>query len=248
MDRKLKLLKIITAENKVSVADLAIKLDVSQVTIRKYLDELVAKGLAKREHGFAVALDNDDLSYRLAHNYSIKSKIAQAAAKDISDGEILMIESGSTSALFAEVIAKTKNGVRIITNSVFIANYIRDYKNIAITLLGGDFQGSAQVNTGPLTTLAAEQFSVDKLFLGTDGFDPKQGFSSVNHLRADTVKQMAKSANQVIILSDSEKFSQRALVKLFAIDEVAMVYTDKGIDNASQLALRQAGVIVEVVE
>lgn len=247
MKRKIKILNIIAKETKVSVSDLSRIIGVSQVTIRKDLDELSSKGLITREHGFAVALNNDDLTTRLARNYSVKSKIAKCAAMDIKDGEIVMIESGSTCALFAEELCRTKSFGQIITNSIFISNFIRDFPNIKVTLLGGEYQREAQVNIGPLTTLCTSQYKTDKIFVGADGFDSEFGFTSINILRADTVQNMAKSANKIIILCDSEKFNEIGLAKLFSMDQIYMIYTDSGIDAKSKHILEEHGVIVKTV-
>lgn len=246
MDRKIQLLNIISDEGKVSVADLSRIVGVSQVTIRKDLDELSAKGLISREHGFAVALNNDDLATRLARNYSLKSKIAKCASNDIKDGEVVMIESGSTCALFAEEISKNKSFAKIITNSVFIANFIRDYVNVDVTLLGGEYQRESQVNIGPLTTLCSSQYKADKIFIGTDGFDKEVGFTGVNIMRVDTVQNMSKSASKIIILCDSEKFNERGLVRLFETNQIYMVYTDSGIKKETKEFLEQNGVIVKI--
>ncbi len=226
MKRKDQILELIVSEGKISVVDLANKMNVSQVTIRKDLDYLAAKGLITREYGYALTLSNDDISNRLIHNYSTKLKIAKLAAQAVSDGEIIMIESGSTCALLAEELCKTKKNIKIITNSIFIANFLREYKNVDITILGGEFQSVSQVNTGPITRLCAEQYMVDKLFVGVDGFDENYGFFGADILRTYAVKDMANCAKKVIILTISDKFKERGLVKLFKPEEVYAVYSD----------------------
>lgn len=248
MKRKIQLLNIILKEGKVSVADLSNLVGVSQVTVRKDLDELVAKGLIAREHGFAIALNNDDLATRLSRHYSVKRKIAGCAAQDIRDGEVVIIESGSTCALFAEELCKSKMSTRIITNSVFIANFVRDFNNADVTLLGGEYQKESQVNIGPLTTLCAAQYKADKIFIGTDGLDLETGFTGTNILRVDTVQNMARSANKIIVLCDSEKFNERGLVKLFDINQIYMVYTDNGVTSQAKQAMEDSGVIVKIVD
>ncbi len=247
MDRKIKLLNIINEEKKISVVDLAEKLCVSQVTIRKDLDELEKRGLLEREHGFAVALNNDDLSNRLAHNYSIKSRIAKAAASDILDGEVLMIESGSTCSLFAEQICKQRNSAKIITNSVFISNFIREYTNVNVTILGGEYQKQSQVNIGPLTSICASQYKVDKLFIGADGFDENYGLTGLNMMRVDTVQKMSESAKKIIVLCDSEKFGRISIVKLFPFERIHCIYTDKGLNEEVKKQLENNGIIVKIV-
>ena len=182
------------------------KLDVSQVTIRKDLVFLEGKGLLKREHGFAVMISSDDINNRLSFNYDVKSKIAIKAANIVENGETVMIESGACCALLAKELATNKRDVTIITNSAFIASYIRKCPYAKVVLLGGDYQTESQVVVGPITRKCIEGFYVDKLFVGTDGFTEKMGFTGKNHMRAEIVRAMAENAKKVIVLTESTKF------------------------------------------
>ena len=106
-----------------------------------------------REHGFATLNSSDDINNRLAYHYDIKQRIAKLAVESIEDGETVMIESGSCCALVALEIAQTKKDVTIITNSAFIADYIRKVAKIRIILLGGEYQNESQVMVGPITKM-----------------------------------------------------------------------------------------------
>ena len=123
--RHTKILELITENKKMEVTKLSQLLSVSQVTIRKDLIQLENSGLIVREHGFATLNSSDDINNRLAYHYDIKQRIAKLAVESIEDGETVMIESGSCCALVALEIAQTKKDVTIITNSAFIADYIR---------------------------------------------------------------------------------------------------------------------------
>ncbi|MDS6036423.1 DeoR family transcriptional regulator, partial [Streptococcus pneumoniae] len=81
----------------------------------------------RREHGYAVLNSGDDLNVRVSFNYDTKRRIAQKTAELISDNETILIESGSTCALLAEEICRSKRNVKIVTNSYFIADYVRNY-------------------------------------------------------------------------------------------------------------------------
>ena len=138
--RHTKILELITENKKMEVTKLSQLLSVSQVTIRKDLIQLENSGLIVREHGFATLNSSDDINNRLAYHYDIKQRIAKLAVESIEDGETVMIESGSCCALVALEIAQTKKDVTIITNSAFIADYIRKVAKIRIILLGGEYQ------------------------------------------------------------------------------------------------------------
>ena len=244
MNRKTKIIEIVEKEGNISVKDLAKILGVSQVTIRKELTEVDEKNLIQREHGYAMRLNKNRIDNRIAVNYATKLTIANLACEHITDGEIIMMESGSTNTLLAGVIASRRKNVTIITNSIYIANYLRDNQNISIILLGGLFQKEPQVNTGPLTRWCAQQFSVDKIFVGVDGFDRIRGFSAIDLDRTETVRDMAKSAKKVCVVTDSSKFNGKSTVQLFGLDEVCSVYTDSQIPKEDRETLEKAGVKV----
>ena len=126
--RHTKLLEYITLHGKTEVSALAEYLGTSKVTIRKDLDFLSEKGILKRERGYAVPNDPSDINYRMAFHLDTKQRIAQIAATYVKDGETVIVESGSTCALFAEELAKTKQNVTIITNSMYLANYVCSYQ------------------------------------------------------------------------------------------------------------------------
>ncbi|WP_288477822.1 DeoR/GlpR family DNA-binding transcription regulator [uncultured Clostridium sp.] len=248
LDRHSKILKLLTENKKVEVTKLSELLDVSQVTIRKDLINLENKGLIIREHGFATLNSSDDINNRLAYNYEIKRRIAQIASELVDDGETIMIESGSCCALLALEIAKTKKDITIITNSAFISEYIRKYPNIKIILLGGEYQKESQVMVGPITKICVQNFFVDKLFIGTDGFSKNSGFTGKDYMRSETVRDMANQANNVIILTESTKFSQKGVVNLITIDLISSVITDENIPKEYEDYLSSKDVEVKKVE
>lgn len=248
LDRHSKILKLLTENKKIEVTKLSELLDVSQVTIRKDLINLENKGLIIREHGFATLNSSDDINNRLAHNYEIKRRIAQIASELVNDGETIMIESGSCCALLALEIAKTKKDITIITNSAFISEYIRKYPNIKIILLGGEYQKESQVMVGPITKSCVQNFFVDKLFIGTDGFSKNSGFTGKDYMRSETVRDMANQANNVIILTESTKFSQKGVVNLITIDLISSVITDENIPKEYEDYLSSKDIEVKKVE
>ena len=103
-------------------------------------------------------------------HHETKQRIARKAATYVQDGETLIIESGSTCTLFAYELAKIRQNITIITNSMYLASYVKDHNNIQIILLGGMLQPYGQSLVGPLTKEAVKAFHVDKIFTGTDGY------------------------------------------------------------------------------
>ena len=242
------ILELLGARGRLEVTALAERLGVSPVTMRKDLDALERRGVIRREHGYAIFGGNDDINNRLAYHYEEKRRIAREAARLVAVGETVMIENGSCCALLAEEIARTKPGAIIITNSAFIASYIRHIEGAHVVLLGGDFQNDAQVLVGPILRVCAQQFFVDKLFVGVDGYSERLGFMTNNHLRVQAVRDMAEQADKVIVLTESSKFARSSTVPLAVSKGVHAVITDSSLRPEDEAMLGRAGIRVYKAE
>jgi DeoR/GlpR family transcriptional regulator of sugar metabolism len=206
------------------------------------LDLLEERGLIRRIHGYASLDSIDDLGQRMAYNYSIKRRLAKAAAATVEDGETVMIESGSCCAFLAEELAMSQRDITIITNSTFIANYVGHSPHVKLILLGGLYQPSSQVVVGPMTSKCGDIFFSDKFFIGVDGYKPGFGFTGKDHLRAQTVMDLAERAREIIVLTDSEKFHRQGVLGLMRFEEVARVYTDEKIPRDVEATLREKNI------
>ena len=245
--RQTQILELLTQNKKIEVTKLSELLGVSQVTIRKDLDALAESGMLVREHGYSTLNKSDDMNIRLTYHYEQKQEVAKKAVESIEHGETIMIESGSCCALVALEIAKTKKDVTLITNSAFIADYIRKHTAIKIILLGGEYQHESQVMVGPMMRKCAESFFVDKLFIGTDGFSIDTGFTGNDYMRCEAVKDMARQANKVIIVTESDKFHQKGVSNLIEVEKVSCIYTDQGIPQEVEEYFKEKHIQVEKV-
>lgn len=236
-----RILEILTEHKRVEVTELAENLGVSQVTMRKDLTELESRGLIKREHGFAVLRSADNVEGRLAYHYAEKLRIAERALKLVRDGDTVMIESGSCCAILAAKLAAEKNDVTIVTNSAFIAAYVRHEPTVNIVLLGGIYQKDSQVMVGPLVDKGVQDFYVDVLFAGTDGFSARTGFTNTDQMRAQAVASMTDHAERVVILTESEKFGRRGTVPLSLAGRDVTVITDASVSEETKSELARKG-------
>lgn len=237
------ILEVLTKKRRVDVASLADSLGVSQVTVRKDLDSLAERGLVTREHGYAELKSINDIAGRLAYHYQAKLEIARRAARLVTDGETVMVESGSCCTLLTRALFDKPRDITVVTNSVFIANYVRDMPESNVVLLGGSFQRDAQATVGPLVAACAGSFLVNKLFIGTDGY-AAGSFTNADMLRAQAVHDMACRAEEVIVVTESEKFSQRGVVPLDLAGRPVTVVTDSDIEPQRRAELESAGVEV----
>ena len=242
--REKEILSLLVDRRRIEVTELSALLGVSQVTIRKDLDQLEKMHMIKRVHGFAQLSSEDDINSRLAWHYEEKTKIAEKAAELISDGDTVFIENGSCCALAALTIAKTKKSVTIVTNSAFIADYIRNEPNVQIVLLGGIYQKESQCLVGPMIRENAMSYNVKYCMIGTDGWNERIGFTNKDQMRAQAVRDMSASAEQVVILTESDKFTAAGTVPLNLPAGKVSVLTDQDLPDSARAKLTEQSVSI----
>ena len=245
-DKRLnQILSLLSERKKMDVSALSEALGVSQVTMRKDLDALEAKGFIRREHGFAQLNATDHISSRLAYHYEEKKRIAACACELVASGDTVMIESGSCCAILAELLAQKCDSLTIVTNSAFIAEYVRDYRHVQVVLLGGIYQHDAQCMVGPMVRETAANFHVRYFFIGTDGWSERFGFTNKDALRAQAVRDMASACDEMVVLTESEKFSTVGTVPLNIREQPRMVITDAACPTKALEILTAQGIQVK---
>lgn len=245
--REKEILGLLVDRRRIEVTELSALLGVSQVTIRKDLDQLEKMHMIRRVHGFAELSSEDDINSRLAWHYEEKTKIAEKAAELVSDGDTVMIENGSCCALAALAIARTKKNVTIVTNSAFIAGYVRNEPNVQVVLIGGIYQKESQCLVGPMIRDCAANYNVKYFLIGTDGWNERIGFTNKDQMRAQAVRDMSASAEQVIVLTESEKFSSAGTVPLNLSRCQVSVLTDSDLSEEVRTKLSEKNIEIITV-
>lgn len=246
-ERRTAIIEYVSQHGKTEVNTLAELLNTSQVTIRKDLEYLSEKGILGRERGYAVLKSPDDINYRMAFHYESKLRIAEAALTHVNDGETLIIESGSTCAIFAELVARKKHHVTIITNSMHIAGFVKDYPNVNIIVLGGILQPQTQALVGPITKAAIGTMHVDKIFVGVDGYSRDRGFTGDDLIRSETLMAMIEAADETIVLTESMKFKKSSPVSFLKLEHVQQIITDTLLEQEELEHLQNQEVKVTLV-
>jgi len=240
-ERHNRILRILGQEGHTSVSTLSRMLKVSAVTIRQDLNTLEAEGLLKRVHGGAVLREADDLSDRLGINYEQKLAIARRVASCITEGETILIESGSVNALLARELVKEKK-VTIITTNVFIARQLRKEEKAGIILLGGIYQHHSESLVGRITRACLDQLNIGKAFIGIDGYTSSTGFTSRDLLRAEISAYIVRKARDVYVVSDSSKFGREELSTICYPGDIRHLATDSNLEPAYLEEFRKAGI------
>ncbi len=251
VSRRAGILEELEGKGEVSVKDLSHMFSISEVTIRNDLAQLEKQNMLIRARGGAIKIK----FYRIGNDSSIaqkqkeflkeKQRIAKAAVNLISDGDTIVLDSGSTTTEIAKNLKNFKN-LTIITNALNIASILSEYEGISIFMPGGSLRKKSLSLVGVLADENFEKFYCDKLFLGADGMDTKHGLSTPDSEEAHLNQIMIKIAKKVIVVADSSKFQRRRFAFIAPISHLDVVITDTGIieDDKIRLEKNEVEVII----
>jgi len=249
-ERRRAILEILKRDGRVLVLELANRFETSQVTIRKDLEELHAHGLVHRTHGGALpaqagALEDPTLREKEKLHRKEKVRIAEAAAGMVQEGQVVILDSGTTTTEIARALRNFHN-LTIVTNAVNIAAELSGTA-LEVILTGGSLRKNSFSLVGPIAEETLHRLNADLLFLGVDGFDVQYGLSTPNLLEAKVNRVMVEVAKRTVAVCDSSKFGRRSLSLIAAPSALHEVVTDRGVPKSDIRSLKKAGIEVTLV-
>jgi DeoR family transcriptional regulator, aga operon transcriptional repressor len=249
-ERRRAILEALRRDGRVLVADLAQHLRTSQVTIRKDLEILHSTGKIHRTHGGALpsregALEDPTLWEKEKLHRREKMQIASAAAHMVKEGQVVILDSGTTTTAIARALRHHHN-LTIITNAVNIAAELAG-ASLDVILTGGTLRKNSFSLVGPIAEETLHRLNADILFLGVDGFDVQYGLSTPNLLEAKVNRAMMDVARLVVAVCDSSKFGRRSLSLIASPSAVHHVITDHFAPKKDIDQLRRAGIEITQV-
>ena len=249
-ERRRLILEILTRDGRVLVGALARQFRTSQVTIRNDLDILQAHGRIHRTHGGALparegALEDPTLREKEKLHRKQKLQIAAAAARMVKEGQVVILDSGTTTTAIARALRKFGN-LTIITNAVNIAAELSG-SSLEVILTGGTLRKNSFSLVGPIAEDTLRRLNADILFLGVDGFDVRHGLTTPNLLEAKVNRVMMDVARVAVAVCDSSKFGRRSLSSIAPLSALHHLISDRGIPKPDLLALKKTGVQVTLV-
>ncbi len=243
VDRERTILKLLTERGSLSVAHLARELNVSEVTVRSDLKALEEKGYLNRSRGGAYPAFHQSIVERQQLNMEAKNRIARAAAELVRDGDRIMIEAGTTTALIVRHLLG-KRDVQVVTNSTLVFTYARQNPALQITLTGGEFRREAEAMVGPVALRTIAGLNVRLAFVGTDGFSVARGMTTQLVEGAEIVKAMRDRAEETWLVADSSKYGKTGFVSVLPLAGVDGIITDAELDEAAARELAEASIRV----
>jgi DeoR/GlpR family transcriptional regulator of sugar metabolism len=249
-ERRQEILRQVHQAGRVSVSELSQQFGVSEVTIRADLQALADYNLLVRTHGGAVpagrGLPELSLSLRRQQQVMEKSRIGEAAAQLVVDGDAIFLDTSSTALAIAQRL-KQRRHLTVITNSLAIAQEMLDAAGVSVVMPGGQLRRETASLIGPDGLEILRKFNIQKGFFGAHGLSVPEGLTDVSAAEVEVKRPLVAMCRQVVAVLDSTKWGRVGLASFAKMDQIDIVITDT-LAPADRIAeVRAAGIEVLVV-
>jgi len=239
-NRIIKLKKLIHSEKTITVERISKTFGISEITARRDLLRLKKEGFIIKVHGGAVLREFGRLEpepvfeNRLNQFKEEKIKIAKKASEKIENGNVIIIESGSTCFYLIDFLMDKEN-LKIVTCGIPTANELirlaRIKKDFEINVSGGLVNPNSQVYTGPHTVSFFNEINADICFIAALGVSVKKGISTATYYDANVSRKIIDISKKVILLCDSSKFNKYSYVNIAPLEKIDELITDDKISK-----------------
>jgi DeoR/GlpR family transcriptional regulator of sugar metabolism len=242
--RKARILEEVSLAGAIRITDLAARLEVSEVTIRRDVELLASQGLVDKVHG---GVTSNSLSSTMEPSFDSTSKkdkaakdgIAKLALELVMPGMAVALMGGSSVYALAKLL-KTMPNLTIVTNSVPISDLFAQSPRADQTLvLTGGVRTPTDSLVGNITSEVFSRFNLDLVFMGTHGMDSEFGFSSPNLVESETNREVIKRSHKLVVLADHTKWGMRGFSSFATFEQADVVITDSKLSKAAMAALNE---------
>ncbi len=243
------ILDVLRAKGSAKVGELEKLLGVSDMTIRRCLNDLAAEGLLKRTHGGATALEPNEsegtFQIRLRQNVDLKARLAAEALRLIDRNVSIYLDAGSTCFAIAKQLSMSGKRCTVITDSILVLQELQGMPNLDSIILGGSLARDKITVDGPLTVENVGRISVDICFFSADGFTCEQ---MENQYLSGTLtkRMMIQRAGRSVFVCDSSKFEKPCCFRFCGWDEIDTFLTDSHLPKEARDAIAGKAVDVQV--
>jgi DeoR/GlpR family transcriptional regulator of sugar metabolism len=246
-ERRGLILERLRREGKVVAAELSSALAVSPDTVRRDLRELGEAGLLRRVHGGALPAAVGDRPYeaRLSQAPEAKAAIALATSRLFRDGQVIVLDSGTTTLEVARHLPRDLEAT-VITNSPPIAVALAEHPAVGVAVLGGSLVKDAQALVGAVTVEALRDVRADVLVLGVCSLHPEVGITVLDLEESYVKRAMIANAAEVVAVSAADKLGSAGPYVIAPLEELTHLVTEQAANEQQLDEFRAAGVEVVV--
>ncbi|MCU1440552.1 MAG: DeoR family transcriptional regulator [Rhodoglobus sp.] len=212
--------------------------EVSPATIRRDLEQLARSGQITRTYGGAVvqpAAEEPPFREREHINRPQKMALARAAAERVAEGDLIILDGGSTTGH----IATQLRGMPIVAVTIGLNALLTLYDALPteVIVLGGSFREQTKSMLGPIAVENLRRFSPDRVFVSAAGVTAG-GLHSPTLQQAQLKAEMLRVSRESFVVVDATKINVSALPYLTPLDSPVTIITDDRVTQEQVDALR----------
>ncbi len=248
--RRKKIIDELHEQDEVTVTGLSAKLGVSDVTIRKDLQQLDDQGYLTRVRGGAVFSGRGQLELRFAARQQLsldeKRRMAAHAVDNVRPGSTIFLDGSSTVFQMTRLLRDTR-GLTVITNGLHAALELSFAEDVTTIVVGGILRPQSSSLVDLLTPELLQRLHVDVAFMSCQGFTIEHGLMESDLREAQLKRSMGLAAQKVFGLADHTKLGDVFIASSMLADEIDLLITDSGIDKEYQKAIESYGMKLAIV-
>lgn len=233
------ILQLLDARGQVTISDLSTRFSVSEMTIRRDLAQLETDGLVRRTHGGATRTGSGSFeppfALRSRLNQPAKRAIATSVAQQLTDGQTLILDGGSTGMAIAEAIVG--RDLTVCALNMRVADILASSPATRVMIPGGVVRHGEQSVVGPAAERTLQDYRFDTFVMTVSALDVGAGLTEWNADDAAVKRAALASSSRCIVACDSSKFGQTAFARIAGLDAADMIVTDAELGAEQRRAL-----------
>lgn len=215
----------VNVHNKVLSAELSIRLNVSEDTVRRDLHELAESGHILKVHGGAISRSfHSPFSEREIYKREEKKEIARKALKLIEEGMVVLVGGGTTMIELARMIPEQLH-CTFFTVSPLVALELAESPGLDVHLIAGKLSSSTQILVGSQVIHQLADIHADLCFLGANSVSVKDGITDSDWEVVQVKRAMIRAASETAILTISEKLNSFQKMKICSLGDISYLIT-----------------------
>jgi DeoR family transcriptional regulator, aga operon transcriptional repressor len=253
VERRLKVLERLAADQAVEVSSLAREFGVSEMTIRRDLRRLDRDGFVRRTYGGATTrvvraagAFEVTQSARMLHHAQEKRRIALRAAELTAGARVVFVGVGSTVEQFAR-LAAPRDGLLVITPSLVVASLLGT-RRVGVIMAGGMVRQDELDCVGPAAVETVQRYNTDIAVIGAAGVSARRGVTDLDDQQAGVIRAALERTERIVVLADGSKFGDVALSTVVPVKRVSVIVSDASADPVEVDRIEREGVEVILVE
>lgn len=233
----------ILSRGSASMEELRNAFDVSMNTVRRDVAALLEQGKVQKVYGGVRAAGTAATGY--ASPGGTKRAICVHAARLVRDGDIVFIDSGTTTADLIEALKEKR--VTVITNNLQAMMAALAYENIRVIMLPGEVRRGTLSVAGEDSAEYLSHMNTNIAFMAATGAS-FHGVANSSPLDYSIKKAAVAHTEKPVLLVSGSKFGTTSLLVYAGLDAFKAVITDSQIPPEYRRYLESLPVELQIVD